>query len=416
MIRTKMITRTVPMILSGEKLRVTYQTAVPNISVAIGKTKELAPSEILSTDYTDYLLGGSLTLKNGRIDKYQFDEGYCQAEKYIYNTSQDEFTFCYYDKDHLGNVHQVTEADGTKTGNVIQKINYYPFGAQFCDNSVDSNVQPHKYNGKEFDKMHGLNTYDYGARQYNPVTARWDRMDPLAEKYYSISPYAYCMNNPIIFVDPDGMDGVAAIDFDNKTILISQTFYYNKKSEGLNKKGIVSDREINNSSLGHITAPAEISFVDKDGFSSKPWNVKGWIVSFKCEFIGLDSDEAVEKALDANPEANALCYDENMDQNGIWDPASRKLTLGFNRGGLGAERGSTLNHEIGHSWGLPHENLMPNSPLFGVEDNGKDRNGTGIMSYGNYRTIKQYEVEYGVEKILNSIPDNHPSSMKLHIK
>jgi hypothetical protein len=91
----------------GEKLRVTYQTAVPNISVAIGKTKELAPSEILSTDYTDYLLGGSLTLKNGRIDKYQFDEGYCQAEKYAYNSSQDVFTFCYYDQDHLGNVHQV---------------------------------------------------------------------------------------------------------------------------------------------------------------------------------------------------------------------------------------------------------------------------------------------------------------------
>ena len=175
-------------------------------AVAVGKTKELAPSEILSADYTDYLLEGSLTLKNGRIDKYQFDEGYCQAEKYIYNTSQDEFTFCYYDKDHLGNVHQVTEADGTKTGYVIQKINYYPFGAQFCDGSTDSNVQSHKYNGKEFDKMHGLNTYDYGARQYNPITARWDRIDPLAEKYYSVSPYAYCGNNPMKFVDPDGKE------------------------------------------------------------------------------------------------------------------------------------------------------------------------------------------------------------------
>jgi len=98
------------------------------------------------------------------------------------------------------------KADGTKTGNVIQKINYYPFGAQFCDNSVDSNVQPHKYNGKEFDKMHGLNTYDYGARQYNPITARWDRIDPLAEKYYSVSPYAYCGNNPMKFVDPDGKE------------------------------------------------------------------------------------------------------------------------------------------------------------------------------------------------------------------
>ena len=47
------------------------------------------------------IFGGTLTLKNGRIDKYQFDEGYCQAEKYIYNTSQDDFTFCYYDQNHV---------------------------------------------------------------------------------------------------------------------------------------------------------------------------------------------------------------------------------------------------------------------------------------------------------------------------
>ena len=52
--------------------------------------------------------------------------------------------------------------------------------------------------------MHGLDTYDYGARQYNPIVGRWDRMDPLCEKYYSISPYAYCMNNPVMCIDPDG--------------------------------------------------------------------------------------------------------------------------------------------------------------------------------------------------------------------
>lgn len=52
--------------------------------------------------------------------------------------------------------------------------------------------------------MHGLNTYDYGARQYNSLVGRWDRMDPLCEKYYSISPYAYCLNNPIRMIDKDG--------------------------------------------------------------------------------------------------------------------------------------------------------------------------------------------------------------------
>ena len=193
---------------TGEKLRVIYQTAVPNITVAIGSMRELAFYEIQHTDSTDYLLGGSLTLKNGRIDKYLFDEGYCQAEKYVYNASKDNFTFCYYDRDHLGNIRKVREADGSKGGYVIQTMDYYPFGAKFCHSGTDNNVQPYRYNGKEFDNMHGLNTYDYGARQYNPVTARWDRVDPLCEKYYSISPYAYCLNNPIMKIDPDGRNPI----------------------------------------------------------------------------------------------------------------------------------------------------------------------------------------------------------------
>ena len=189
---------------AGEKLRVTYLTAVPNITVPIGGTRELSPSEILSADSTDYLLGGTLTMRNGRIDKYLFDEGYCQAVKVPFTPGQDSFTFYYYDRDHLGSVRQVIEAEGTDQGTVVQKMSYYPSGLQFCNSTTDSDVQPRRYNGKEYDKMHGLNTYDYGARQYNPVTARWDRMDPLCEKYYGVSPYAYCAGNPMNFIDPDG--------------------------------------------------------------------------------------------------------------------------------------------------------------------------------------------------------------------
>lgn len=43
--------------------------------------------------------------------------------------------------------------------------------------------------------MHRLDTYDYGARQYDPTLGRWDRMDPMCEKYYNVSPYAYCHDN-----------------------------------------------------------------------------------------------------------------------------------------------------------------------------------------------------------------------------
>ena len=240
---------------TGEKLRVIYQTAVPNITVAIGSTRELMPSEILYTDSTDYLLGGSLTLRNGKIDKYLFDEGYCQAESL--NATQDNFMFYYYDRDHLGNVRQVTKAAGS-TGTVVQTMNYYPFGALFCDGSANNNdVQPYKYNGKELDKMHGLNTYDYGARQYNPITARWDRMDPLAEKYYGLSPYVYCMNNPVMLVDPDG-----------KEIEDGSIKEWNKL-----RKNIESKRDKLQSRINNLNAKAEKKGWSSEKLSNKTGNL-----------------------------------------------------------------------------------------------------------------------------------------------
>ncbi len=59
-----------------------------------------------------------------------------------------------------------------------------------------------KFTGKEMDEETGL--YYYGARFYNPSTSIWLSVDPLAEVYPTISPYAYVANNPIAFVDPDG--------------------------------------------------------------------------------------------------------------------------------------------------------------------------------------------------------------------
>ncbi|RRC94393.1 RHS repeat-associated core domain-containing protein, partial [Prevotella sp. OH937_COT-195] len=52
--------------------------------------------------------------------------------------------------------------------------------------------------------------YDYGARRYDAATCRFTTMDPLSEKYYSTSPYAYCVNNPVRYIDPDGREVIAA--------------------------------------------------------------------------------------------------------------------------------------------------------------------------------------------------------------
>ena len=225
----------------GIKLRTIYYTALPNIRVATGETHKLLPSEILSTDSIDYLLNGTLLLENGRIDKYLFPEGYVKA--YYNNIAErlrdelvpaketiivdkdlnadthsllddiDSFEPYFYNQDHLGNNREVVN----KLGRIIQVTNYYPFGSSFCDSlsCLNASLQPYKYNGKEFDRMHGLNTYDYGARQYSPVLPSWDRIDPLAEEYYSVSPYAYGGNNPVNRVDFYGMfpTKYAALDY-----------------------------------------------------------------------------------------------------------------------------------------------------------------------------------------------------------
>ena len=84
-------------------------------------------------------------------------------------------------------------------------MQYYPSSLLWAE-AAGASEQPWKYNGKEFVEMHGLDEYDSKARWYYPAICRTTTMDPLAEKYYSTSPYAWCGNNPVRFVDPDGMD------------------------------------------------------------------------------------------------------------------------------------------------------------------------------------------------------------------
>jgi len=90
---------------------------------------------------------------------------------------------------------------------ILEENNYYPFGLEHkVYNNVVSNAEyPYKYNGKELQDELGLNWYDYQARNYDPALGRWMNIDPLAEQYRRWSLYNYCVDNPMRFVDPDGM-------------------------------------------------------------------------------------------------------------------------------------------------------------------------------------------------------------------
>lgn len=86
-----------------------------------------------------------------------------------------------------------------------QRMQYYPFGLPY-EVHYQPEEQPYKYGGKEFIELHGYDSYDFDARMYYPALCRFMTMDPLCEKYYSISPYAYCNNNPVKYIDSDGRD------------------------------------------------------------------------------------------------------------------------------------------------------------------------------------------------------------------
>lgn len=177
--------------------------AAPNVTVPFGAEPDtLTQGQVMYAGSTQYLLGGSLVVKDGMTDRYLFDGGYAKA--IFVNPTTYSFEFYYYNRDHLGNIREVVDSAGT----VKQVTNYYPSGTPYADPAavMNAGMQPYKYNGKELDRMHGLDTYDYGARQYDPMLGRWDRMDPLCEKYYSVSPYVYCGGNPIRYIDQDGKE------------------------------------------------------------------------------------------------------------------------------------------------------------------------------------------------------------------
>ncbi len=144
---------------------------------------------MLLKDTVDYC-GGAI-VENGVLKKLLTPVGYVDM-------SGSTPSYYYYLKDHQGNNRVVINSSGS----VVETNHYYPFGGLFAANG---SVQDYKYNGKELDNR--TKWYDYGARHYDATLGRWHVVDPLAEKMGAWSPYAYCYNNPMRYIDPNGQDG-----------------------------------------------------------------------------------------------------------------------------------------------------------------------------------------------------------------
>ena len=169
----------------------------------------------VTRDTTDYY--GNLVLRNGHLSIYRFDGGYVSFS----NDTIDGWH--YYIQDYMGNNRMVVNSDGT----IEQVTHYYPYGGVIGDISTNENLQKYKFEGKELDRTFGLDNYDIHARQYFAMAPMWDRIDPLAEKYYGISPYAFCGGDPVNKMDNTGLfpDSTRAVVAQQINEVINNTWF-----------------------------------------------------------------------------------------------------------------------------------------------------------------------------------------------
>ena len=143
----------------------------------------------------------------------------------------------YHITDHLGSIRVITDKNGT----VQEQNDYYPYGGRHTSGNTYAALpgNNHKFNGKEEQTTANIDYLDYGARMYDNVTGRWGTPDPLAEKYKSMSPYNYCLNNPVMFVDPDGRE--VYIYFKNKQGKQEYFKYYGQEMNSPHPNQFVND-------------------------------------------------------------------------------------------------------------------------------------------------------------------------------
>ena len=178
----------------GRKLKTIHSTAF-RMRVSSGNNGRLPGyTYVYTRDTTDYI--NNYVFENGIPKMYRFDGGYYSFDK------EGELDGChFYVQDYQGNNRMVVNAE---TAEVEQISHYYPYGALMGDISTNQDLQKYHYSGKEIDRKFGLDWYDFHARQQDPLIPRFNSVDPLATDYFWISPYAYCMGNPVNCIDPDG--------------------------------------------------------------------------------------------------------------------------------------------------------------------------------------------------------------------
>ena len=167
---------------------------------------------------------------------------------------------------------------------LVQETHYDPWGLELKGIGYEyAGVKRNKYlyNGKELIEDNGLHYYDYGARMYDPVIGRWGVVDPKVDKYAPVSPYNYALNNPILFIDPDGEEVKPTNEAAYKAILNTLTaedaVYVQLDKNGMIDRGVINQRQsksgnfqalqtlVNDNRITEVTVASKFNYKDENG-------------------------------------------------------------------------------------------------------------------------------------------------------
>ena len=235
----------------------------------------------------------------------------------------------------------------------VEQVNhYYAYGGIIGNLSSNEGIQEFKFGDKKLDRTYGLDLYDFEARQYDAITPWFTSIDPHAEKYYGISPYAYCAGDPVNCVDPDGRDyGVRIV---NGAVIVRADYY----------------------------CPDYQSYESASQAASS-WNNRSWQyeadgkpVVFNITAHLVDGIHEANYAIDeANPDKSVnntyfVVKDSQLKEKENGQTQAGKV-INIKESRSSSDSGE---HEIGHSLGLQHESDKNNL----MKDNSTERKGNDI--------------------------------------
>ena len=184
----------------GRRVRTTAKTYGTPLLIPVGGTP--MPQEPASV--TEEVRDGELVFRDGRLVEVRTDGGWFSMWNDTLSTTQVRSYF--YVTDYLGSVRLTVDCNGSNSGtaNARQGMEYLPSGAIF--RSTDYDMQTRRFCGKGLITVHGWNMYDSQARYQYSLLPRFSTMDPLAEKYYGLSPYNYAGNDWVNKFDENGKE------------------------------------------------------------------------------------------------------------------------------------------------------------------------------------------------------------------